>query len=97
VRGGRRGEKNLSGDETKPLYKRQRFHAVMGPASLSGRGQRTYIQQKKGQMGGWILKEQENFKKRYPAFEEQVDEEMRSCSLYNLKIRGKSFTCQETF
>jgi len=38
-------------------------------------------------MGGWILKEQENLKtkkKRYAAFEEQVDEDMRSCSLYNL-------------
>ncbi|CAM6038497.1 unnamed protein product [Sphagnum compactum] len=65
----------------------KRFHAVMGPASLSGRGQWTYIQQRKGQMGGWILKEQENLKakkKMYAAFEEQVDEGMRSCSLYNL-------------
>jgi hypothetical protein len=43
-------------------------------------------------MSGWMLKEQENFKtkkKRYAAFEEQVDEEMRSCSLYNLKIKRK--------
>ncbi len=29
-------------------------------------------------------REFEDEKKRYAAFEEQVDEEMRSCSLYNL-------------